>query len=193
MNESTRILYRELLERYVKVIWTHKIQICQAAIHIRRNKCHNIILAILSVLVSASAITNVLKWLPECLMVPVLAVLSLALTFFTVLYKAENLGRAALENERFASTMHDLRNRYAGLLADIKAGIVSDHEIKEKREALEFEEKLIYSGIVPYTSQEAVDAAEKALKSKQDSTTTDEEIHLLVSQNLQIDNTIEDS
>lgn len=187
MNESTRILYRELLERYVKVIWTHKIHLCQAAIHIRENKCHNTTLAILSVLVSAAAVTNVLKWLPECLMIPVLAVLSLALTFFTVLYKAENLGKAASENDRFAATMHDLRNRYAGLLADIKAGIMTEHEIKEKREALEHEENLIYSGLLPYTSQEAVDAAEKALKSKQDSTTTDEEIHLLVSPNLQID------
>ena len=187
MEDSTKVLYRELQERFVKVIWTHKIHLCQAAIHIRKNKCHNTSLAILSVLVSAAAVTNVLRWLPEYLMVPVLAVLSLALTFLTVLYKAENLGKAASENEHFAATMHDLRNRYAGLLADIKAGIMSDHEIKERREMLEHEEDLIYSGMVPYTSQEAVDAAKKALKSKQDSTTTDEEIRLLVSPNLQID------
>lgn len=187
MNDSTKVLYRELQERFVKIIWTHRIQLCQAEINTRKNKCHNATLAILSVLVSAAAVTNVLKWLPEYLMVPVLAVLSLALTFFTVLYKAENLGKAASENERYAAIMHDLRNRYAGLLADIKAGIMTDQEIKEKREMLEREENLIYSGLVPYTSQEAVKAAESALKSKQDSTTTDEEIHLLVSQNLQIE------
>ena len=187
MNDSTKVLYRELQERYVKVLWTHKIQICQASIHKKNNKCYNTILAVLSVLVSAAAITNVLKWLPESLMVTVLALLSLALTFFTVLFKAENLGKAASENEHFAATMHDLRNRYAGLLADIKAGILTDKEIKEKREALEHEENLIYSGIVPFTTQDSVDAAEKALKSKQDSTTTDEEIRLLVSPNLQID------
>lgn len=186
MNESTRILYRELLERYVKVIWTHKIQLCQAAIYNKNNKRHNTVLSILSVLVSAAAITNVLRWLPDTVMVPVLAVLSLALTFFTVLYKAENLGKAASENEHFAATMHDLRNRYAGLLSDIKAGLLNDVEIKTKREILEHEENLIYSGIVPFTSQKAVDAAETALKSKQDSTTTDEEIELLISSNLQL-------
>lgn len=186
MNESTRVLYRELQERYVKVLWTHKIHLCQASIHKKNNKCHNTILAVLSVLVSAAAITNVLKWLPDNYMVPVLAVLSLALTFFTVLFKAENLSKMAAENEHFAATMHDLRNRYAGLLADIKAGIMADNEIKVKRETLEYEENLIYSGIVPSTTQKAVDAAEEALKSKQDSTTTDEEIRLLVSPNLQI-------
>lgn len=187
MNESTKVLYRELQERYVKVLWTHKIQLCQASIHKKDNKCHNTVLAVLSVLVSAAAITNVLKWMPEDYMVPVLAILSLALTFFTVLYKTENLGKAAAENEHFAATMHDLRNRYAGLLADIKAGILTDKEIKEKRDALEHEENLIYSGMVPSTTKKALDAAEKALKSKQDSTTTDEEIRLLVSPNLQID------
>lgn len=187
MNDSTKVLYRELQERLVKVIWTHKIHLCQATIHIKRSKCHNITLAILSVLVSAAAITNVLKWLPESLMVPVLAVLSLALTFFTVLYKVEDLGRSASENIRFAATMHDLRNRYAGFLADIKAGLMTDHEIREKREILRHEENLIYSGVVPYTSQDAVNAAEEALKSRQDSTTTEEEIHLLLSDNLQVE------
>lgn len=187
MEESTKVLYRELQERFVKVIWTHKIHLCQAAIHIKKNRCHNTTLAILSVLVSAAAVTNVLKWLPEYIMVPVLAILSLTLTFFTVLYKAENLGKAASENEHFAATMHDLRNRYAGLLSDIKAELLTKEQIIQKREILEHEENLIYSGIVPFTSKEAVDAAEKALKSKQDSTTTNEEIQLLVSSNLQID------
>ena len=58
--------------------------------------------------------------------------------------------------------------------------------IVQKRTILEHEENLIYSGIVPFTSQEAVDEAEVALKLKKESTTTDKEIELLVSSNLQI-------
>lgn len=187
MEDSTKVLYREIEERYVKVIWTHKIQLCQASIHIKNNKYHNTVLAILSVLVSAAAIINVLKWLPEIIIVPVLAILSLALTFFTVLYKAENLGKAATDNEHFAATMHDLRNRYAGLLSDIKAGLLNNQQIVDQRRVLEHEENLIYSGIVPSTSARALKAAEKALKTNQDSTTTDEEISLLVSENLHIE------
>lgn len=125
MDDSTKVLYRVLQERFVKVIWTHKFQFCQATIYRKKNKCHNTVLAVLSVLVSASAITNVLKWLPECIMVPVLAILSLVLTFFTVLNKAEYLGKAAAGNEYFAAIMHDLCNRYEGLLADIKAGVLT--------------------------------------------------------------------
>lgn len=187
MEDSTKVLYREIEERFVKVIWTHKIHLCQASIHIKNNKCHNTVLAILSVLVSAAAIINVLKWLPEGMVIPILAVLSLALTFFTVLYKSENLGKAATDNEHFAATMHDLRNRYAGFLSDIKAGLLNNQQIVEQRRVLEHEENLIYSGIVPSTSARALKAAEKALKTNQDSTTTDEEIYLLVSENLHIE------
>lgn len=186
MNDSTKVLFREIQERYVKVLWTHKIQLCQANIHKEKNKCHNMVLAILSVLVSAAAITNLLKWLPGPLIVPILVILSLALTFFTILYKAENLEKAAYENEHFAAIMHDLRNRYARLLAEIKAGILTDQQIIQKCEVLEHEENLIYTGIVPTTTQKAVDAAEKALKFKQESTTTDKEIELLVSSNFQL-------
>lgn len=186
MDEATKVLYREIQERYVKIIWTHKIQLCQAAIYNRENKRHNTTLATLSVLVSAAAITNVLKWLPEGLMVPMLAISSLVLTFYTVKYKAENFGKAAIENEHFAATMHDLRNKYAALLSDIKAGMLTKEQIIQEREILEHEENLIYSGIVPFTSQEAVEAAEIALKSKKESTTTDQEVELLVSPNLQL-------
>ena len=186
MDESTRVLYRVLQERYVKVVWTHKIQLCQASIHAKVNRRHNMILAFLSCAVSTAAITNILKGLPECLMVPILALLSLVLSFFTIMYKSENLAEASSENEHFAATMHDLRNRYEGLLADIKAGQLTNERIIERREVLEREENLIYSGIVPSTSPKAVDEAAKALKINKDSITTDREIEMLISATLQI-------
>ena len=184
MEESTKILYREILERYVKVTWTHKIHLCQASIHLGKSRRRNVWLSILSALVSAAALTNILKWLPDGVIVPVLALLSLALAFFTLLYKSDNLGKAAAENTQFAAVMHDLRNRYAGLLSEIKAGELPNKQIIERRQELEREENLIYSGIVPYTSPKAVCEAEQALKTKQESTTTDEEIELIVSENL---------
>lgn len=186
MEESIKVLYQEILERYVKVIWTHKIHLCQAALLVKKNRCRNDFLAILSCLVSFSAIANVLKWLPESLIVPVLAILSLVLAFFTLKYKTDNLTKQASENEHFAARMHDLRNRYSGLLVDVKSGLLSSESIIEQRRLLEHEEDLIYSGIVPFTSKEAVSEAEEALKVKQDSTTTEEEINLLVSNSLHV-------
>ena len=187
MDDSIKILYREILERYSKVIWTHEIHLCQANIQLRQNKRRNLLLTLLSVFVSTAAITNIFKWIPECFIIPILALLSLTLTFFTVRYKADNLGKAAAENRQYAAIMHNLRNRYAGLLSEIKAGMLSEKQIVERREALENEENIIYSGIVPITSPEAVAMADKALKKDQVATTTDQEIALIVSPNLKIE------
>jgi hypothetical protein len=186
MDDSIKVLYREILERYSKVIWTHEIHQCQANIQIKQNKLRNMVLTTLSVLVSAAAITNIFKWIPDQFILPILALISLTLTFFTVKYKSDNLGKSAAENRQFAAIMHNLRNRYAGLLSEIMAGYLSKEQIVAKREALENEENIIYSGIVPVTSSEAVLMAEKNLKNNQVATTTDEEIALLVSSNLRI-------
>lgn len=186
MDEATKILYREIQERYVKVVWTHKIQLCQVNIHIKNSKQRNEILTGLSVLVSAAAITNFFKWLPEDVILPLLAALSLILTFFTLKYKTDNLGKLASENDRFAAIMHHLRNRYASLLSDIKANKLSYEQIVRRRDELEKEENLIYSGMVPATTSKAVADASKALKVDQESTTTDAEISLIVSKNLQL-------
>ena len=186
MDNTTKILYHEILERYSKVIWTHEIHHCQARIQLRENKQRNQLLTVLSVLVSTAAITNIFKWFPDCFILPVLAFLSLTLTYFTVKYKADNLGKLAAENRQYAAIMHNLRNRYSGLLAEIKAETLSDEQIIERRKSLEDDENLIYSGIVPLTSPEAVMMADKALKKDQVATTTDEEIKLIVSPNLQI-------
>ena len=52
MDNTTKILYHEILERYSKVIWTHEIHHCQARIQLRENKKRNQLLTVLSVLVS---------------------------------------------------------------------------------------------------------------------------------------------
>lgn len=186
MDEGTKVLYREILERFSKVIWTHEVHHCQARILLQQNRERNLLLTGLSVLVSAAAITNIFQWLPEYVILPILAVLSLTLTFFTVRFKTDNLGKLASENRQYAAVMHNLRNRYAGLLSEIKAGVLSKEQISLRREALENEENIIYSGIVPITSSEAVIMAAKALKKEQMATTTDEEIALIVSSNLQL-------
>ena len=44
MDEQTKILYREILERFNKIIWTHKIHLCQANIYFLKKKKQNQIL-----------------------------------------------------------------------------------------------------------------------------------------------------
>ena len=52
MDEQTKILYREILERFNKIIWTHKIHLCQANIYLSKKKKQNQILLVFSVLAS---------------------------------------------------------------------------------------------------------------------------------------------
>lgn len=137
MDEQTKILYSEILERFNKIIWTHKIHLCQANIYLSKKKKQNQILLVFSVLVSTSAITNIFKWLPETVIVPLMAFFALTLTYFTTKYKAENLEKKAVDNERFAAIMHDLRNKYAGFLSDIKAELYTKEQISKKRIELE--------------------------------------------------------
>ncbi len=186
MDKSIEVLYREILERHSKIIWTHEIHLCQANIQLQKNRRRSLLLTILSVLVSAAAITNIFKWLPEFFIIPVLALLSLTLTFFTVRYRADNLGKAAAENRQYAAIMHHLRNQYAGLLSEIKAGLLNADQIVKRCATLENEERIVYSGIVPVTSSKAVAMADKALKKDQVATTTEEEIALIVSPNLRL-------
>ncbi len=186
MDEQTKVLYREILERFNKIIWTHKIHLCQADIYVSKKKKQNQILLAFSVLVSASAITNIFRWLPETIIAPLMAFSALTLTYFTTKYKTENLEMKAADNERFAAIMHDLRNRYAGFLSDIKADLYTKEQISEKRIQFEQIENIVYSGLVPFTSKKAVNTASEALKNKQVSTTTDEEIVQIISSNLQI-------
>ena len=81
MDEQIKIQHREILERFNKIIWTHKIQLCQANIYLEEKKHQNKIMSILSTLVSASAITNFAKLVSEEYIVPVVAVLSILLTY----------------------------------------------------------------------------------------------------------------
>lgn len=52
MDEQIKILYREILERFNKIIWTHKIHLCQANIYLSKKKKQNQILLVFSVLIS---------------------------------------------------------------------------------------------------------------------------------------------
>ena len=37
MQDSTKLFYRQIADRYVKVVWTHKIQECQADIYLEKS------------------------------------------------------------------------------------------------------------------------------------------------------------
>ena len=131
MNEQTRIIYRILEERYIRIAWTHKIQECQAEIHLEEFIKQRNQMGLAAALTSSTAIISLIA---KCasfidnkyilLMISIItAGLSAWSTYLTFRFKDRVLEKKAEENKHFAAKCHDIRNRYESVLGDIKSGI----------------------------------------------------------------------
>ena len=194
MDERTRIVYRQLEERYVKVAWTHKIHECQSDLYIRKHDGIKKWMAILAAIVSTSAIVTLFKDVfPQEYVKPwiisfITTILSVVSTYFTLRFKDAAYLDKAKANKVHASKCHDMRNKYESALTDIKSNIIEDYsQIIDLRNSLENMENIIYSNdSVPYTSCEAVDNARRSLIGNNDSQTQDSEIRSIVPEHLQV-------
>ena len=195
MNDQIRTVYRVLEERYVKVAWTHKIQECQAGIHLaKENKNRKRMAAINAITTTAAVITlfyNVTPWFKDnAPWIPVVITACFAVwsSYLTFRYKDQTFATKAAANKQYAAKCHDMRNKYESLLADVYSGrLATLEEICVKRNELENEENILYSSeTVPHTTPEAVEMARKALMVNRDSQTEDNELRAIVPQHLQV-------
>lgn len=195
MNDQIRTVYRVLEERYVKVAWTHKIQECQAGIHLaEENKNRKWMAAINAITTTAAVITlfyNITPWFKDnAPWIPVVITAGFAVwsSYLTFRYKDQTFATKAASNKQYAAKCHDMRNKYESLLADVYSGkLATLDDICAKRDELENEENILYSSeTAPHTTPEAVDMARKALMVSRDSQTEDNEIRAIVPQHLQV-------
>jgi hypothetical protein len=111
MNEQTRIIYRILEERYVKIAWTHKIQECQSEIHLEEFIKQRNQMGLAAALTSSTAIISLIA---KCasfidnkyilLLIPIItAGLSAWSTYLTFRFKDRVLEKKAEENKHFAA------------------------------------------------------------------------------------------
>ncbi len=186
MNDAIKIQYKLIQDRYVKVTWTHKIQECQGDLYYNKAKIVKTHITWFTVLTTGSALTSMLPWFADTsVMSSVIAFLAIFLSYFTIRYGDGYLEKKAVENKRFASDVHDLRNKYESLLADIKAELLSEDDIISRRNKLRQEEQDLYAN-APYTSEKAVSNAEAKLKINRDSTTEDSEIEAIIPDYLKV-------
>ncbi|MDD4698002.1 MAG: SLATT domain-containing protein [Fermentimonas sp.] len=184
MNESTRLLYKCIEGRYVKVTWTHKIQEIQGDIYLQKDRCVKNITCWLSVLTAGGALSFISSFIEPQISGSITSFLAIILSYFTVRFKDGQLEEKAKVNKYFAAKLHDVRNKYESLMTDILAGLLNDSEIVDKRNELREEEDLLYSNKVPHTFSTAVKRAEKALKTNKESTTEEDEIDAIVPKDL---------
>lgn len=194
MNDQIRTVYRVLEERYVKVAWTHKIQECQAGIHLTEENRNRKWMAFINAITATSAVASLIwnvtpikehfPWVPVILT----AILSIISSYLTFRYKDQTFATKAAANKQYAAKCHDMRNKYESLLADVYSGRLGTlEEICAKRDILADEENILYSSeTVPHTTPEAVNMARKALMINRDSQTEDNEIRAIVPQHLQV-------
>lgn len=187
MQNSTKLLYRQIADRYVKVVWTHKIQECQADIYLEKSKRTQTFLRILSALTTTGTIAALINGLNTWIVAVITAFVAAASLYLTLSNGDSHTEYKVADCKRFAAIMHNLRNQYESLMTDIKAELLTDKEIVERRTLLEKLENDVYSSPLPATTAKAVKRASKSLKVSKDSTTEEKELELIVPSHLQID------
>lgn len=183
LESNIQKIYKQIIGRYIKVVWTHKIHECQAYIyyvHVERVKTW------ISILTGLTATGTVAALIPfscadiDKVAVWLTAIFALALSYFNYRYKDGILEKKMEENKAYAAKLHHLRNLYESLMTDIISEKIDVQTIMKRRNELEQKEDELYSQKVPITSKAAVQQATRALKGNQDSTTTEEEEQLIL-------------
>lgn len=190
MDTPIHELYLCIQARYIKVVWTHKIQEKQAELHLKRSCIFQRCKDCLTVLTTGGTISSIFPFLNfsingYSLSMSITALFAAALSYFTLRYPDGVLETKALENKKYAARVHNLRNRYESLMYDIKANHLSIDQIIARRDELEKIEDELYSEPAPHTSQKTVKEAKPALEDSKDSTTEIQEIRQIVPPELQ--------
>lgn len=189
MTEEIKIQYRLIEERFVKTAWTHKIHEKQADIYERKQNRNKFWLAFISSVTTTSAVATIfaefeLDWILDI----ITAILATISTYLTLRYKDNILEEKRQANKVYAIKCLSIRNKYESLLVDIKSGHLNSPDlISNEREHIEqLAVQLREYDVQPPVSDQAVSAANKALKINQETQTSDEEIQKIVPLYLQI-------
>ena len=190
MDTPIHELYLCIQARYIKVVWTHKIQEKQAELHLKRSCICQRHKNWFTVLTTGCTISPIFPFLDfsngeHSLLMSITAIFAAALSYFTLRYPDGALETKALENKKYAARVHDLKNKYESLLYEIKANHLTIDQIIARRNELEKVENELYSEPAPHTSQKAVKEAKPALEDSKDSTTEIQEIRQIVPPELQ--------
>lgn len=194
MTEAVKTQYKLLVDRFGKMIWTHKIQEKQADIYMREAKDLKCKMAWLTVLTTTTAVITAIDQILQLVNCEwagsiITAVLAGWSTYYVLRYKDESYETKAKENKNYAAQCRRMRNEYESFLTDIKSGqVTSLDDIAKRRDELEKEEDILFSGeIAPHTSKEAYEEAEKALKQNKEAISEQDELDSIIPENLRIE------
>lgn len=174
MTEDAKILEGQLRECFGRVVYTHKTQEICADLLLKRYAAIKVWQIVLSALVTGGILTTLLgEWRITATCIS--AALSAALLALNTYVKDNDLGATAEKHRRAATDIWLVREKYEGLLTDLRSGTLSMNDAKNARDALLIELRNAYAS-APSTNPNAYQKAQHALKSAEDMTFSDGEI-----------------
>lgn len=180
-NSQIEILEDHIRECYGKVVWTHKTHEKCADILNSRNDTIKLWQIILSAITTSGIFITVLGDCKEPGMFTVIvSMLTLALSTYVKKY---DLGTMAQKHAEAASSIWNIREKYFSLLADIRADLIGEEDIRKRRDKLQSDLYRLYKGS-PRTFTKAYKESTNALKKMDEMTFSVEEIDKLLPNSL---------
>lgn len=176
-NSHSEYLEDQIREYYGRVAWTHKTHEKQADILSRRDSWFKWLQIVLTAITTSGIIASIFgtqPWVPI-----VTGIISTLLLTFTSYLKNNDLGEKAQLHASIAIQVWDVRERLLSLITDIKAGVLTNIDIKESRDSIHRDLLQVYEK-APRTSNKAYSLASRALKQMEELTFSDEEIDKLL-------------
>jgi len=107
------------------------------------------------------------------------ALTSASLTALIAYTKDFDLGTIAAEHKTTSDQLWNIREKYLDLLTDLETGLLTDDEIRNRRDGLREDLSKVYAA-ARVTSSNAYAAAQQALKMNEDMTFTPDEIDMFL-------------
>lgn len=173
-GNSKIMLEAQIRECFGRVVWTHKTQEKCADILLTKNKYYKTVQIILSALTTTGLIVVIFG---DCKIVEIFsAIISSVLLIINTYLKSHDLGGLSQKHSDAASDLWNIRESYFSLLTDLKTGVDSLDEIKQRRDDLQLKLSSIYKSC-PRTNPKAYKKASKALNLNEEMTFSDDEIN----------------
>lgn len=173
MEDEYKILESEGRNKYVSVVWSHKIQEKQADIYSKRYEYLETAKIISASLTSVGIISLLFT---EQLWVKILsALISFVSVFVSAYFKSFNLSNLIKLHKDTANQLLRVRDQLELVLLDVKLKSKTVDEITDEYKEIVDRLHTVYDE-APSTTDKAVEQASKALNINKDNTFTDSEI-----------------
>ena len=173
LSNSKSILEGQLRECFGRVVYSHKTHEKCADLLLERQSCIKLTQIVLSAMSTCGFIAAILGETQYAAIIGV--VVSTILLVINAYTKDYDMGELAQKHKQAASEIWLIREKYLSLLTDLRAGEVSEEEIRLVRDQLLTELHDAYSGS-PSTTFKAYKKAQKALQVSEDMTFSEEEL-----------------